>query len=75
MVTGGERKGRRDKTGVEVQIIIDKISYTDKLYNTENIANGLNNYTWGITFKNCESLFCTYNIYYMQYIHTILCIV
>ena len=35
MVTGGERKGRRDKTGVEVQIIIYKISYTDKLYNTE----------------------------------------
>ena len=45
--------------------IFNKISYKDILYNMGNIANIYNNYKWSITFKNCESLYCTpvtYNI-------------
>ena len=54
MATLWKEGRRRGNTGVgdeEVHTIVYKISYKDVLYNMGNI--------WVITFKNCESLYCT----------------
>ena len=42
-----------------------KINNQDILYYTGNIAN---NYKWSISFKNCESLYCTSATYIILYI-------
>ena len=41
--------------------------YTNVLYNMGKIANIYNNYKWSITFKNCESLCCTFVTYITLY--------
>ena len=51
-VKGGKEEGQYRVRDEEVHTIVYKISYKDVLYNMGN--------TWIITFKNCESLYCTY---------------
>ena len=43
-----------------------KINYKDILYYTGNIAN---NYKQNVSFKNCESLYCTSATYIILYIN------
>ena len=44
-----------------------KISYSDTLYNTVNIANIIITSKWSITFKHCELLYCTPVAYIVQF--------
>ena len=56
----------------EVQTIMYKINKTQgySLYNAGNIANVLyDNCKWSITFKSCESLYCTSVAYIVLYIN------
>ena len=60
----------RGKTGegdYEVPTIMSKISYKDMFTTQEIQSIFYNNYKWNITFKNCESLYCTYVTYIMLY--------
>ena len=50
-VEGGKEEGQYRVGDEEVHTIVCKISYKDVLYNMGN--------SWIITFKNCESLYCT----------------
>ena len=70
MVTCGEREAETGSIGIgdeDVQNIMYKLSYNNRMYNTGHIARFYNNYKWNITSKNCESC-SSYNIVYQIYI-------
>ena len=50
-------------------MIMYKVSYKDMLYKMKIELIFYNNYKWSISFKNCESLYCTPLTYLILYIN------